>query len=237
MRRYFKSILVLIFVGLLLTGAGKAQTLSDTESEMLLDSLSDWADFPDDQEVTSRRLAGIRVGIDPGHQEQRNREKEAIAPDSKKVRDKVAPGTRGTKTGIPEYVTVLEISFVLRARMMNALGVDLVLRIHCNGSSNPSANGIGLYVNKSYAISAESRRAAECILPRMAEATGARQRGIFLRDTYTGLNWSAVPAILVECGYLTNPVEDEKLNDPAFQQKLAEGMVEGICDYFESLQP
>ena len=71
MRRYFKSILVLIFVGLLLTGAGKAQTLSDTESEMLLDSLSDWADFPDDQEVTSRRLAGIRVGIDPGH---RNRE-------------------------------------------------------------------------------------------------------------------------------------------------------------------
>ena len=263
MRRYFKSILVLIFVGLLLTGAGKAQTLTDTESEMLLDSLSDWADFPDDQEVTSRRLAGIRVGIDPGHQEQRNREKEAIAPDSKKMRDKVAPGTRGTKTGIPEYVTVLEISFVLRdaliregadvyltrethdvnisnqerARMMNALGVDLVLRIHCNGSSNPSANGIGLYVNKSYAISAESRRAAECILPRMAEATGARQRGIFLRDTYTGLNWSAVPAILVECGYLTNPGEDEKLNDPAFQQKLAEGMVEGICDYFESLQP
>ena len=131
----------------------------------------------------------------------------------------------------------VNISNQERARMMNALGVDLVLRIHCNGSSNPSANGIGLYVNKSYAISAESRRAAECILPRMAEATGARQRGIFLRDTYTGLNWSAVPAILVECGYLTNPVEDEKLNDPAFQQKLAEGMVEGICDYFESLQP
>ena len=68
MRRYFKSILMLIFVGLLLTGAGKAQTLSDTESEMLLDSLSDWADFPDDQEVTSRRLAGIpaRVEQKPG---------------------------------------------------------------------------------------------------------------------------------------------------------------------------
>ena len=190
-------------------------------------------------------------------------EQEPNGPGASVMKAKLTTGTSGCATGIPEYVTVLEISFVLRdaliregadvyltrethdvnisnqerARMMNALGVDLVLRIHCNGSSNPSANGIGLYVNKSYAISAESRRAAECILPRMAEATGARQRGIFLRDTYTGLNWSAVPAILVECGYLTNPVEDEKLNDPAFQQKLAEGMVEGICDYFESLQP
>jgi N-acetylmuramoyl-L-alanine amidase len=31
---------------------------------------------------------------------------------------------------------------------------------------------------------------------------------------------------------MTNPEEDVKLNDPAYQQKLAEGMVEGICDYF-----
>jgi N-acetylmuramoyl-L-alanine amidase len=41
-----------------------------------------------------------------------------------------------------------------------------------------------------------------------------------------------VPCILVECGYLTNADEDLKLNDPEYQQKLASGMVEGICDYF-----
>ena len=131
------------------------------------------------------------------------------------------------------------------------LSIDTIARVAVNvvrAAAQPMAFDTGLLLVKdsnytaakrlkSYASSAESRRAAECILPRMAEATGARQRGIFLRDTYTGLNWSAVPAILVECGYLTNPVEDEKLNDPAFQQKLAEGMVEGICDYFESLQP
>ena len=206
---------------------------------------------------------GHIVVIDPGHQRQGDSTKEPNGPGSSTMKARVTGGTRGTTTGVSEYELTLDIGLQLRdelegrgytvymtrethdvnisnqerARMMNALGVDLVLRIHCNGSSSPSANGIGLYVNKSYAISAESRRAAECILPRMAEATGARQRGIFLRDTYTGLNWSAVPAILVECGYLTNPGEDEKLNDPAFQQKLAEGMVEGICDYFESLQP
>ena len=66
----------------------------------------------------------------------------------------------------------------------------------------------------------------------MIQATGAKENGVFLRDTYTGLNWSEVPSILVECGYLTNPKEDVQLNDPLYQKLLAEGMVNGICDYF-----
>ena len=48
----------------------------------------------------------------------------------------------------------------------------------------------------------------------------------------TGQNWSTVPCIMVECGYMSNKEEDVKLNTPEYQQKLAEGMVEGICDYF-----
>ncbi len=204
------------------------------------------------------RLAGLKIGIDPGHQEHGNNEKEAIAPGSKEKKPKVASGTRGRKTGIPEYMTVLEISFKLRdaleaegaevkmtrethdvdisnqerAIMMNEWGADLVLRIHCDGSTKKSANGIGLFVNKSFPISKESKRAAEAILPRMVEATGAKKRGVYGRDTYTGLNWSEVPCILVECGYMTNPDEDERLNDHDYQCLLAEGMVEGICDYF-----
>ena len=55
--------------------------------------------------------------------------------------------------------------------------------------------------------------------------------GIFRRDTYTGLNWSEVPSILVEMGFMTNEEEDYKLNDPAYQQLLVQGMVEGICAY------
>ena len=192
MRRIFDTVLIFFFV-LMLLGTGTAQTVTDEEYGITVDLLADWEILPEEHEEDPGRLAGIRIGIDPGHQKQKNNEKEAIAPNSKKTRAKVASGTKGTKTKIPEYVTVLEISFALRdallregaevcltrethevnisnqerAKMMNVLGVDLVLRIHCNGSTNPSANGIGLYVNKSYPISAESRRAAECILPRM----------------------------------------------------------------------
>ena len=206
----------------------------------------------------SERLAGIKIGIDPGHQAHGNSQKETIAPNSKEKKAKVSSGTSGKATKIPEYITVLDIAFKLRdallaegaevrmtreshdvdisnqerAIMMNEWGADLVLRIHCDGVSKKSVNGIGLYVNKSFDISAESKRAAKCLMPRMLEATGANQRGIFERDSYTGLNWSEVPCILVECGYMSNPEEDVLLNDPDYQQKLADGMVEGICDYF-----
>ncbi len=205
------------------------------------------------------RLYGLRIGIDPGHQAQANYDKEPIAPGSSETKAKVASGTSGVRTGISEYVTDLEIALKLRdaleaegctvymtrevneidisnlerAEMMNELGVDLVLRIHCDGATDKSANGIGMFVRQTGEKQAESEAAAKVLLEAMSEATGAKARGVFLRDTYTMNNWSVVPCILVECGFMTNPDEDEKLNDPAYQELLAQGMVEGIARYFE----
>ena len=115
-------------------------------------------------------------------------------------------------------------------------GCDLVLRIHCNGAEKKSVNGIGLYVRKTGACAEESYAASESILPAMAEATGAKANGIYQRDTYSGLNWSEAPSILVEMGYMSNPEEDERLCDPEYQAKLVSGMTEGVCAYFESLE-
>ena len=203
------------------------------------------------------RLSGIVIGLDPGHQAHGNREKEAIAPGSSEQKAKVSSGTSGVKTRVDEYVVVLDIGLQLRealeamgatvhmtrethdvdisnqerARMMNEKGCDLVLRLHCNGSDNKNANGISLYVSKSNSIAAESRRAAEALLPAMVAATGAKDNGVHQNDTYTGLNWSEVPSILVEMGYMSNPEEDVKLNTPEYQALLIQGMVKGICDY------
>ena len=117
--------------------------------------------------------------------------------------------------------------------MMNELGADLVLRLHCDGAEDKSANGIGLFVRKTGEKQEESEAAAECIVNAMVEATGAKNRGVHLRDTYTMNNWSTVPCILVECGFMTNPKEDANLNDPAYQLLLAQGMMEGVAAYFE----
>ena len=203
------------------------------------------------------RLTGVKIGIDPGHQAHGNSAQEAVAPGSSETKAKVSSGTYGRFTGVPEYEVNLDVSLQLRdalealgcevymtretndvdisnqerAIMMNELGVDLVLRIHCNGSTNESAQGIGLYIRATGTNADECMRAAEALLPAMVEATGAESDGIFRRDSYTGLNWSEVPSILVEMGFMTNEEEDYKLNDPAYQDQLVAGMVEGVCAY------
>lgn len=231
-----------------------AMTISGAKSVTSVEA----REIPAYEEVSTGRLEGLIIGIDPGHQAKGNSEKEAVAPGSKEKKAKVSSGTQGVSTRVPEYVVDLDVSLLLRdaleaegavvimsrethdvdisnqerAIMMNEAGADLVLRIHCNGSENKSANGIGLYVRATGACAEESYTASEALLPAMAEATGAKANGIYQRDTYTGLNWSEVPCILVEMGFMSNPDEDEKLSDPEYQALLVEGMVEGICDYF-----
>ena len=129
-------------------------------------------------------------------------------------------------------VADVDISNVERAKMMNEWGADLVLRLHCNGVSNSKANGIGLYVKKTGEGAEESYAYAKIIIKHMLSSTGAKKDGVFRRDTYSGLNWSEVPSILVEMGYMTNEREDKLLNDPKYQEKLIDGMVKGIAECF-----
>lgn len=218
----------------------------------------EWVEAPTPADIRpGLRLRGVKVGIDPGHQARGNNARETIAPDSSQTKAKVSSGTSGVATGVAEYVTVLEISLKLReelealgatvymtrethevdisnqerAKMLSDLGVDVALRIHCDGVDNRSRNGVALYCSRSYGAAAESRRAAETILPRICEATGAKNNGVVQNDNYTGQNWATVPCVMVECGFMSNPDEDRKLNDPDYQRKLARGIAEGICDF------
>ena len=203
------------------------------------------------------RLSGIRIGIDPGHQTHADMSLEAIAPGSSKQKFKVSGGTSGYASGTMEYKLVLDVGLQLRealkaqgatvymtrttnnvnlsnqqrAMMMNKKKCHLVLRLHCDGEDTHTKHGIGLYVGKSAKSAAASYKAAEALMEAMLSATGAKRYGIFKSNNYTGLNWSAVPCILVEMGFMSNAKEDMLLNDPAYQQKLVDGMVNGICSY------
>ena len=239
------------------TPAPTATAISATDATATAASTAEPTATPEPTQTP--RFYGLRIGIDPGHQEHANSEKEPVAPNSSETKAKVSSGTAGVSTGVAEYITDLEVALKLRdalkaqgcevymtrevndidisnlerAEMMNELGVDLVLRLHCDGATDRSANGIGMFVRATGEKQEESEAAAKVLLEAMSEATGAKARGVFLRDTYTMNNWSIVPCILVEMGYMSNPEEDEKLNDPAYQDLLVQGMVEGIARYFE----
>lgn len=246
---------VLLILTMLFSGLALAQEAPEATLPILTVAPTQ---EPSPEPTQNLRLEGIIIGIDPGHQGKANYDKEAVAPGSSEMKIKVASGTAGVSTRIPEYQTDLEISLKLRdalvalgctvymtretndvdisnqerAVMMNELGADLVLRLHCDGSEDSSVSGIGMFVRKTGDMAEESAAAAEVLLQSMCAYTGARERGVFKRDTYTGLNWSTVPCILVEMGFMSNPDEDVLLNTPEYQDELVRGMVEGICQYF-----
>ena len=214
----------------------------------------------DETESAALPFEGVKIGIDPGHQAKGNNDKEPVAPGSKQTKAKVATGTRGVKSGSPEHEVNLQVSLLLRdiltalgaevlmtretadvnisnaerAIMMNEWGADAVVRIHCNGSTKSEAHGMGMYVRATGAEADESYLLAQYLLSAMKNKTSARGQGVFKRDSYTGLNWSEVPCVLIEMGYMTNPEEDLLLNDPGYQEKLALGIAEGLSAYFEA---
>ena len=206
---------------------------------------------------------GPLIAIDAGHQAQGNSEQETIAPSSAKTKAKVADGTCGVATGIPEYEFTLNFSQCLkkklesagyrvfmiresndvnisnqeRAAMANASGARVYLRIHANGGP-ASAKGIETYYPSKNNpdvghLSDPSRQLSELILSEMCASTGAKGRGAMARDDLTGTNFAQIPTSLIECGYMSNTEEDKNLNDPSYQDAMALGILRALDRYFQ----
>lgn len=128
-----------------------------------------------------------------------------------------------------------------RAKMANDCNADLVVRIHADGMDNSKAKGVSvLYPGDKYIKDAvmlsRSKNAALSILKSIVSHTGAASRGVIKRDDMTGFNWSKVPVMLIEMGFMTNPEEDRLLNSSEYQDKIVQGIAEGINKYFEGIE-
>jgi len=55
------------------------------------------------------------------------------------------------------------------------------------------------------------------------------------RSYLRGFNWSKVPSVLVEMGFMSNRAEDLKLGSSDYQQQLADGLAQGIVEYLDTL--
>ena len=58
-----------------------------------------------------------------------------------------------------------------------------------------------------------------------------RQTGAKPNDTYYILKKTEIPTVIVEAGFLTNPEEAAKLQDEAYQEKIAQAVWEGLKEY------
>lgn len=200
-------------------------------------------------------LEGIIVGVNPGHQEKSNYKKLPLAPGSSKTGNANNNGAVGVKTRIPEYKATLEISMLLkteleklgakvvmtrtthdvninnieRAQMLNEAGVDIALQVHLNKSDKKTTQGFSVYAKYS---DFESQAIGQIVLENACRVSGAKMLKVIPSNGYMSLNWSETPTLLLECGYLSNAEEDVKLNSPVYQQLIAQGIAEGLVEYF-----
>jgi N-acetylmuramoyl-L-alanine amidase len=121
---------------------------------------------------------------------------------------------------------------VARARFCNVRHAALMIRIHADGSTNPTTHGIQMLYPAFHRgwtddIYARSMRAARIVQRAVIRTTGALDLGLTPRSDLTGFNWANVPAILIESGFMSNPRERRLLQSAPYQLKIARGIAAG----------
>jgi N-acetylmuramoyl-L-alanine amidase len=130
----------------------------------------------------------------------------------------------------------VDISNQERAEIANMHGADLFVRLHADGSESAETSGFSVLVpakDNPYtaAIYEDSYRAAQTVLTYISKEIPIHQNGLFFRNDMSGFNWSKVPVILPEIGFMTNPEEDKKLSDEAYLTHVMELLASGIEEY------
>jgi N-acetylmuramoyl-L-alanine amidase len=163
-------------------------------------------------------------------------ESELVLAVSLKLRD--ALQARGITAIIERTSQSQALSNVERAQIANENHADLFIRVHADGIDNQSVHGISVLTPASIngwtdTIAGPSKQAAQLALNALVAATGASNRGLSVRSDMTGFNWSKVPVILPEIGFMTNPDEDRRLATAAYQQKIANALADAAVQFIQ----
>ena len=118
-----------------------------------------------------------------------------------------------------------ELAF--RAETANQWNADLFISIHCNSAARIEADGTETYY---YPGSRWGEQLARCIQFRITDALLTEDRGVKAAD-FQVLRETVCPAVLVECGFISNPIDRAMLTDPLEQWRIAAAIAEGLADW------
>ena len=136
-----------------------------------------------------------------------------------------------------------------RSEMVNKTDADVFISIHFNATGVPGANrsGVETYIyepdddikpriNKvahdNPVRLSESKRLADNIHNSVVSVAGANDRGVH-GSNYAVLRETVKPAVLIELGYMDSP-EYKKISDDKYQNKLVEGIVTGLRNFYKT---
>jgi N-acetylmuramoyl-L-alanine amidase len=184
-------------------------------------------------------LVGKRIVIDPGHG---GPDPGIVVPDgplrwteaglaydiATRLEGRLAAaGMRVNLTRGPAQVH--ELTDRDRIQLANELDGDLFISIHIDGHANPEADGVAVYHfgSRSGISSTVGERLAGLVLREIVARTGLRDCRIHGK-TWEPLRLTRMPAVRVEVGYLTSPIDRARLIEPAFRERVVEAMVAAV---------
>ena len=127
-----------------------------------------------------------------------------------------------------------------RAKNVNASGAQILISLHANGGEDSTEKGVEVmapsYENPYWKDRTgnikKSNALADIILQSYCEETGLNAKGLYNVDNQILLNWSKVPSVVLEMGFMSNESDDAYMAEEEHQQEMAEGIADGIDLYF-----
>ena len=205
-------------------------------------------------------LAGMTICLDPGHGITDRSERERVSPKSEETKPAYVSGASGSRiteealnlqvafrlrdrlTAMGAQVLLTRetnaaaVSNIERAQLANQAGADVCIRIHADGMENREVHGVSVLVPAgpllgTPSIAQPSAALGQSMVDAVAAQTGTKNRGIVEREDLTGFNWSEVPCVLLEMGFVTNADEEANLIDPAYQDKIVDGVAQAVAQW------
>ncbi len=133
-----------------------------------------------------------------------------------------------------------DLSEAQRAKNVNVSGAQILISLHANGGEDSSEKGVEVmapsYENPYWKDRTDnikkSNALADIILQSYCEETGLNAKGLYNVDNQILLNWSEIPAVVLEMGFMSNESDDAYMAEEEHQQKMADSIADGIDLYF-----
>lgn len=156
-------------------------------------------------------------------------------PLSLKLRDKLE-AAGATVIMIRDTEGPINMSLYERSVLTNNANADAFVEIHGDSAANAAAKGIGTWIytdntRLTTAAQKEMRNEFGSVMNQaLANTTG--QPAYVKYGNFSVIRETEVPCVLVECGFLTNAEDAARLATDAYQEKLAQGIYNGLANYF-----
>jgi N-acetylmuramoyl-L-alanine amidase len=174
----------------------------------------------------------MRIGIDPGHG---GRDPGAVGGAGVKEKDitlaiSLELNRLLKAKGLDIFMTRVDDSYlelVTRSASLNNTKCDLAISVHINSATRREANYISTFIQ---GAGGQAEKLAEKVQAELVQTTGWPDGGVRVKNLHMTRE-TKMPAILCECGFISNPEQERQLRQPEMQKKIAGAIADGILVY------